>query len=116
VVGGVRLDEPGCNLAVALAVASVSRGVPRAGSPRACVGERGLTGELRWVGHPERRLEEAAKHGLGAVIAPSGSGESAVEAATLGDALRAALGRQGSSEGQTRRAGRDRHPVALVAD
>ena len=59
VVGGVRVDEPGCDLAVALAVASASRGVALRGAPRACFGELGLTGELRWVGHPERRLEEA---------------------------------------------------------
>ena len=74
VVGGVRVDEPGCDLAVALAVASASRGIPVSGAPRACFGELGLTGELRWVGHPERRLEEAAKHGLKDVIAPADSG------------------------------------------
>ncbi len=63
VVGGVRVDEPGGDLAVALAVASASRGVTLAGTPRACFGELGLTGELRWVGHPERRIAEAAKYG-----------------------------------------------------
>ncbi len=62
VVGGVRVDEPGVDLAIALAVASASRGIPLQGGPRACFGELGLTGELRWVGHPERRLEEAARH------------------------------------------------------
>src|SRR6202035_1932736 len=81
VVGGVRVDEPGCDLAVALAVASASRGVPLQDSPRACFGELGLTGELRWVGHPERRLEEAAKHGCGEVIAPPESGGTAREVA-----------------------------------
>jgi DNA repair protein RadA/Sms len=91
VVGGVRVDEPGCDLAVALAVASASRGVPLQGTPRACFGELGLTGELRWVGHPERRLEEAAKHGCGDVIAPLDSGTGACEAATLRDALALAL-------------------------
>jgi len=91
VVGGVRVDEPGCDLAVALAVASASRGVPVRGAPRACFGELGLTGELRWVGHPERRLQEAAKHGLEGVIAPTGSGGQALQAATLREALRAAL-------------------------
>jgi DNA repair protein RadA/Sms len=91
VVGGVRVDEPGCDLAVALAVASASRGVPLNGSPRACFGELGLTGELRWVGHPERRLEEAAKHGLSGVIAPVESGAAACEVATLRQALAAAL-------------------------
>jgi DNA repair protein RadA/Sms len=94
VVGGVRVDEPGCDLAVALAVASASRGVPTtsfaaggAGAPRACFGELGLTGELRWVGHPERRLEEAAKHGCADVIAPPDSGCGAREASTLKEAL-----------------------------
>jgi DNA repair protein RadA/Sms len=91
VVGGVRVDEPGCDLAVALAVASASRGVPLHASPRACFGELGLTGELRWVGHPERRLQEAAKHGLKDVIAPPESGPMAREVATLRDALAAAL-------------------------
>jgi DNA repair protein RadA/Sms len=95
VVGGVRVDEPGCDLAVALAVASASRGVPVQGAsprlPRACFGELGLTGELRWVGHPERRLEEAAKHGLGEVIAPSDSGRAAREVGTLREALAVAL-------------------------
>ena len=91
VVGGVRVDEPGCDLAVALAVASASRGMPLRGAPRACFGELGLTGELRWVGHPERRLEEAAKHGLEGVIAPVQSGGRACEAATLREALLRAL-------------------------
>jgi DNA repair protein RadA/Sms len=91
VVGGVRVDEPGCDLAVALAVASASRGEPLKGTPRACFGELGLTGELRWVGHPERRLEEAAKHGCAGVIAPVDSGAGACEAATLRDALALAL-------------------------
>ena len=105
VVGGVRVDEPGCDLAVALAVASASRGVPLKGTPRACFGELGLTGELRWVGHPERRLEEAAKHGLAGTIAPTGSGGGACEVATLRDALRAAL-----PAGE-----RDQRPLAVIA-
>jgi DNA repair protein RadA/Sms len=87
VVGGVRVDEPGVDLAIALAVAGASRGVPLQGAPRACFGELGLTGELRWVGHPERRLEEAARHGLREVLAPAGSGSGACEARTLRDAL-----------------------------
>jgi DNA repair protein RadA/Sms len=91
VVGGVRVDEPGGDLAVALAVASAARGVPLAGTPRACFGELGLTGELRWVGHPERRLQEAARHGCREVIAPLDSGPEAREAATLGQALGLAL-------------------------
>jgi DNA repair protein RadA/Sms len=91
VVGGVRVDEPGVDLAIALAVASASRGVPLRDSPRACFGELGLTGELRWVGHPERRLEESARHGLREVLAPAGSGDGACEVRTLKEALTQAL-------------------------
>jgi DNA repair protein RadA/Sms len=87
VVGGVRVDEPGVDLAIALAVAGASRGVPLRGAPRGCFGELGLTGELRWVGHPERRLEEAARHGLAEVVAPAGSGAGAREVRTLREAL-----------------------------
>jgi DNA repair protein RadA/Sms len=105
VVGGVRVEEPGSDLAVALAVASASRGVPAAGragagwAPRACFGELGLTGELRWVGHPERRLEEAAKHGCSGVIAPADSGKGACEAATLRRAIVLALGEEDEPTG-----------------
>jgi DNA repair protein RadA/Sms len=92
VVGGVRVEEPGSDLAVALAVASAAGGAALCGAPLACFGELGLTGELRWVGHPERRLEEAAKHGLQEVIAPAGSGGRAREVATLTQALARGLG------------------------
>ena len=73
VVGGVRIDEPGADLAVALAVASAVRNVVLAedqAAPVCAFGEVGLTGELRSVAHHDRRTEEAAKFGLGAVISP----------------------------------------------
>jgi DNA repair protein RadA/Sms len=91
VAGGVRVDEPGADLAVALAVASAQRGVALGDGERpvACFGEVGLTGELRSVGHADRRLAEAAKFGLSPVIGPVDSG--ATEAPTLRAALRAAL-------------------------
>ena len=94
VVGGVRIDEPGADLAVALAVASAVRGASLGGDapvPLACFGEVGLTGELRSVAHPERRLEEAAKFGLKGVVAPAGSGDGCREAGSLRAALRLAL-------------------------
>jgi DNA repair protein RadA/Sms len=95
VVGGVRVEEPGVDLAIALAVASAARGVPVSSldppAPCGCFGELGLTGELRWVGHPERRLAEASRHGLSGVLAPVGSGEQAREASTLRQALSIAL-------------------------
>jgi DNA repair protein RadA/Sms len=75
VVGGVRVDEPGADLAIALAVASAARGTPLGGeaagdSSPACFGELGLTGELRPVAHADRRLAEAARFGLAPVIEP----------------------------------------------
>jgi DNA repair protein RadA/Sms len=72
VTGGVRVDEPGADLAVALAVASAARGVALGDGdrPLAAFGEIGLTGELRHAAHPERRLAEAAKFGLAPVLAP----------------------------------------------
>src|SRR4051812_14590127 len=88
VVGGVRVDEPGADLAIALAVASAARGVAlgrapaERGAPVACFGEVGLTGELRSIAHPDRRLAEAAKFGLRNVISPE-------TAPTVRQALRA---------------------------
>jgi len=73
VVGGVRIEEPGADLAVALAVASAARGVALAstlGRPLGCFGELGLTGELRAVSHADRRLAEAAKFGLHPAVHP----------------------------------------------
>jgi DNA repair protein RadA/Sms len=93
VVGGVRIDEPGADLAVALAVAGAARGVATEPAPLACFGEVGLTGELRSVAHPDRRVEEAAKFGLPAVLSPAAAG-------TLRAAVRSALG----AGGQGRRA------------
>jgi DNA repair protein RadA/Sms len=92
VVGGIRVDEPGVDLAAALAVAGAARGIALEAQerPLAAFGEVGLTGELRSVGHPERRVEEAAKFGLQTVIGPPGSG--GVEARTLREALRLAFG------------------------
>jgi DNA repair protein RadA/Sms len=93
VVGGVRVDEPGADLAVALAVASAARNVPLRPSggaaPLAAFGELGLTGELRWVGHPERRIAEARKFGLDPILAPPEAG--AHDVATLRAALAIAL-------------------------
>jgi len=72
VAGGVRVDEPGADLAIALALASAAKGIEPAGErPLAAFGELGLTGELRHVGHADRRLAEAAKFGLDEVVRPS---------------------------------------------
>ena len=124
--GGVRVEEPGADLAIALALASAARGVPlrtasgspgstspptgpRTGTgvargraaadgterPLAAFGEIGLTGELRYVAHPERRSAEAAKFGLAPALSPEGPSR------TVRAALAAALG---SAAPQGRRA------------
>jgi DNA repair protein RadA/Sms len=91
VAGGVRIDEPGADLAVALAIASAQRGTPvRDGL--AAFGEIGLTGRLRAATQAERRLEECAKLGLRTALAPAGTaarGKIRVEGA---DTLRRAIG------------------------
>jgi DNA repair protein RadA/Sms len=73
VAGGVRVDEPGADLAVALALASAAGGTPLGDGvrPLAAFGELGLTGELRHAAHADRRLAEARKFGLDAVVAPA---------------------------------------------
>ena len=94
VAGGVRIDEPGADLAVAMAIASAARGAPvREGT--AAFGEIGLTGRLRPAAQAERRLEECAKFGVNAVVVPAGTkgrGKiSLLEAETLKQALTAVL-------------------------
>lgn len=101
VVGGVRVEEPGADLAVALAVASAQRGEPLTGPggrPLACFGELGLTGDLRHVGHPDRRVAEAVKFGLEPVIGPQGGDRLAglAPCATVREALRVAFRGAGS--------------------
>ena len=72
VAGGVRIDEPGADLAIALAIASAAKRMPVRAS-LAAFGEIGLTGRLRPAAQAERRLEECAKLGLAAVVAPAGT-------------------------------------------
>ena len=71
-VGGVRLVEPGLDLAVCLAIASAINDRPLP-SDLVAFGEVGLGGELRQVAHTPRRLSEAARLGFGRVIAPKNS-------------------------------------------
>jgi DNA repair protein RadA/Sms len=79
VAGGVRIDEPGADLGIALAIASAAKGVAvRDGV--AAFGELGLTGRLRVAAQAERRAEECRK-----------LGRRPVSAETIREALRAAL-------------------------
>ncbi|HKY83250.1 MAG TPA: DNA repair protein RadA [Anaerolineales bacterium] len=69
VVGGLQIDEPAADLAIAAALASSvrDRAVP---ADMAVVGEVGLSGELRAVPQLATRLHEAAKLGFRRVVAP----------------------------------------------
>jgi DNA repair protein RadA/Sms len=101
VAGGVRIDEPGADLAIALAIASAARGIP-VGEHMAAFGEVGLTGRLRLATQAERRLEECAKLGVAQVVAPSETPVHGrlrvVEAPTLRDAVQRALAGTGGDD------------------
>jgi DNA repair protein RadA/Sms len=90
VAGGVRIEEPGADLAVALAIASAARGAPvREGL--AAFGEIGLTGRLRQASQVERRLEECANLGIVIVVAPPGGTTRVTPRIAAAETLRAAL-------------------------
>ena len=103
VAGGIRVDEPGADLAIALAVASAhsGRALEADGKPLACFGEVGLTGEIRYVAHADRRVAEARKFGLGHVLGPD-PGDEAIPGLEPVSVLRAAL--SGGSSRSLRRA------------
>ncbi len=94
VAGGVRVDEPAADLAVALAIVSAHRG--RAARERLAVfGELGLTGKVRPVSHTAPRLAEARKLGVRELVVPagtpSGSGVTLRASDTIAHALAAAF-------------------------
>jgi DNA repair protein RadA/Sms len=92
VAGGVRVEEPGADLAVALAIASAARGMPLREST-AAFGEIGLTGRLRPAAQAERRLEECAKLGILTVVVPEGTRtRGGSPTLSTADTLRHALG------------------------
>ncbi len=74
IVGGLRLDEPGADLPVVLAVASSYRDTPIA-SDLVAIGEVGLTGEIRSVSHMNQRLGEVARLGFKKCIIPKNGAE-----------------------------------------
>ena len=94
-VGGMRLTDPSSDLAVAVAVASAftDRALP---ATMVVIGEVGLAGDLRRVTGMDRRLAEAARLGFTTALVPAGCGPAPkgldiVEAATIGEALRAMI-------------------------
>lgn len=100
VVGGLRVNEPAADLAIALAIASSLRGA--AIDPGlVAVGEVGLSGELRAVPHADRRLDEAARLGFARCLIPKAAkmtapkGMGLIEAASVREALSLALAKHG---------------------
>jgi DNA repair protein RadA/Sms len=98
VPGGIRVTEPAADLGLALAVASSFRDEPLPGE-LACVGEVGLTGEIRSVPQLGRRLGELARQGFQRCLTPrqaEARGTEKIQAiavADLREAFRAALAR-----------------------
>jgi DNA repair protein RadA/Sms len=96
--GGLRLDEPGTDLGVALAIASSFSGRPVLSGTIAC-GEVSLSGELRRVPRLDARLREAAQVGFQRAGVPAsqaaearGSSLEIVPVATLREAIERLLG------------------------
>jgi DNA repair protein RadA/Sms len=96
--GGVRLDEPAIDLAVAVALASSYHDQPTRPTD-AFIGELGLTGEVRSVSQIEERLKEAKKLGFKRAIVPKNNlhginfpdGLYVLGVTTLSEALKAAF-------------------------
>jgi len=102
VVGGLQVEEPAVDLAVAVALASSVRDHPLP-ADLALVGEVGLSGEVRSVGQLEARLNEASRLGFGRAIIPRRlsrsdfhppDGLEITQVRSLREAVDAALGRK----------------------
>ncbi|HJA73720.1 MAG TPA: DNA repair protein RadA [Candidatus Limosilactobacillus faecipullorum] len=98
--GGVKLDEPAIDLAIAVAIASSYR--DRGTQPTdAFVGELGLTGEVRRVNRIEQRVAEAAKLGFKRIFVPKNNLQGwkvpdnieVIGVTTISETLKLALGR-----------------------
>ncbi|TAN32272.1 DNA repair protein RadA [bacterium] len=96
VAGGIRVTEPAADLGLALSIVS-NRDDRQLPDGLVVIGELGLAGEVRRVGQLERRLHEAARHGLTRALIPAGakagrpSGLDVVEVRTLAEAVSAAF-------------------------
>jgi len=107
VAGGLEVEEPAADLGVATAVVASFRDLTLPAGT-VLVGELGLGGQLRAVGQLELRLQEAARLGFVRAVVPRGSGLGAqaagfglqlLEAASVAEALVAALGVDPAAEG-----------------
>ena len=69
-MGGIKLNEPACDLAVCAALASAHTDEP-IDKYTAIFGEVGLTGEVRAVSYAEKRVQECVKMGFRRVLLPA---------------------------------------------
>jgi DNA repair protein RadA/Sms len=69
IAGGIKVDEPAVDLGIATSITSSLRDVP-VDSSSVAVGEIGLGGEIRTIGHVEKRVQEAAKLGFKRIVIP----------------------------------------------
>jgi DNA repair protein radA len=90
VVGGMKLQDPAADLAVAMAIASAAAGRTL---DEGCVvfGELGLGGEVRQVAHADRRVAEAQKLGFTSAIGPRSRNDFITQVRDLRSALRSYL-------------------------
>lgn len=72
VVGGIKIDEPACDLGITVAIASSFKNLPVADST-VMIGEVGLTGEVRAVSQIDKRVMEARRLGFKNCIIPAGN-------------------------------------------
>ena len=77
-MGGIRLNEPACDLALCAALASAYFGKP-IDKYTAIFGEVGLTGEVRAVSYCEKRVAECVKMGFKKVFLPAKNMKSVVK-------------------------------------
>jgi len=69
VAGGIKVEEPGADLAVVAAIASSFKNRP-VSEDTVIIGEVGLAGEVRAVSHVEKRIQEASKLGFAKAVIP----------------------------------------------
>lgn len=85
IAGGLKVDDPACDLAVAAAAVSCYRSLPiREGT--ILLGEIGLGGELRSAGETDKRIREGLKFGFRRFIIPAFPGEKKTEGPDFEDA------------------------------
>jgi DNA repair protein RadA/Sms len=96
IAGGMKVQEPALDLAIAIAVASSLKNQP-CPVGLAVMGEVGLTGEIRGVSHLQKRLQEAKKLGFSQCVVPYGikhekvTDIEVVEVRTLNEALKVTM-------------------------